>query len=221
MSKWNDFLVEHAKFPFPHPDKGRSIQTTDISQIEAGSIRREWKANRAVTGDTPVQKFCHSLTLELDILGEALLPEDVESYLLADFLRRIQGNELGYRDRKWSTNSSEARISFPKDSRSSESFKVKQFTLTPCDRLVLVKSGSLPSGKQVFGTPELIILLMEAVVCEAKSPSVMKKVGELLPARGIELEWIPGRSLVRRILGKYLMMLEASGVLPPPGYLWR
>jgi hypothetical protein len=39
-------------------------------------------------------------------------------------------------------------------------------------------------------------------LCEAKSPSVMKKVGELLPPRGIELEWIHSQSLVRRILGK-------------------
>jgi hypothetical protein len=39
-------------------------------------------------------------------------------------------------------------------------------------------------------------------LCEAKSPSVMKKVGELLPARGIELEWNRSQSLVRRILSK-------------------
>lgn len=42
----------------------------------------------------------------------------------------------------------------------------------------------------------------EKLLCEAKSPSVMKKFGELLPARGFELEWIPSPSLVRRILGK-------------------
>jgi len=39
-------------------------------------------------------------------------------------------------------------------------------------------------------------------LCEAKSPSVMEKVGELLPALGIELEWNHSPSLVRRILGK-------------------
>jgi hypothetical protein len=37
---------------------------------------------------------------------------------------------------------------------------------------------------------------------EAKSPSVMKKVGELLPPRGIELTWARGQSLVRKILAK-------------------
>ena len=40
------------------------------------------------------------------------------------------------------------------------------------------------------------------VLFEAKSPSVMKKVGDLLPQQGIKLEWIPSRSLVRRILSK-------------------
>ena len=37
---------------------------------------------------------------------------------------------------------------------------------------------------------------------EAKSPSVMKKVGELLPPHGIELKWDRGQSLVPKILLK-------------------
>jgi len=40
------------------------------------------------------------------------------------------------------------------------------------------------------------------VLCETESLSVMKKVGELLPARGIKLEWIHSKSLVNRILSK-------------------
>ena len=36
------------------------------------------------------------------------------------------------------------------------------------------------------------------VLSEAKSPSLMKKVGNLLPERGIKLEWIPSRSLSAR-----------------------
>jgi hypothetical protein len=42
----------------------------------------------------------------------------------------------------------------------------------------------------------------EMLLCEAKSPSVMKKFGEQLPARGLELEWIRSPSLVRNILCK-------------------
>ena len=35
-------------------------------------------------------------------------------------------------------------------------------------------------------------------LCEAKSPSVMHRVGELLPKRGIELMWIRGQSLISK-----------------------
>jgi hypothetical protein len=37
---------------------------------------------------------------------------------------------------------------------------------------------------------------------EAKSPSVMKKVGDLLPSHGIELRWVRGQPLVAKILAK-------------------
>ena len=37
---------------------------------------------------------------------------------------------------------------------------------------------------------------------EVKSPSVMKKVGELLPAHGIELKWDRNQSLIPKILSK-------------------
>ena len=47
-------------------------------------------------------------------------------------------------------------------------------------------------------------------LCDAKSPSVMKKVGELLPARGIELEWIRSQFLVRRILGNVSTLFFVS-----------
>ena len=37
------------------------------------------------------------------------------------------------------------------------------------------------------------------VLSEAKSPSVMKKAGNLLPSRGIELKWVCCQSLVPKI----------------------
>jgi hypothetical protein len=39
-------------------------------------------------------------------------------------------------------------------------------------------------------------------LCEAKSPSVMKKVGVSLPSRGIKFEWVRGQPLVSKILAK-------------------
>jgi hypothetical protein len=109
MSKLHDFLLEHAKFPFPDVEDDRSVGTTDISEIEVGLLG-EWKANHAVRDDTLVQKLCHTLK---DILDETLLAADAESYLLASFLPKIQFDERGHEDRKWSTNPSEAHVSFP------------------------------------------------------------------------------------------------------------
>ena len=48
------------------------------------------------------------------------------------------------------------------------------------------------------------------VLLEVKSPSVMKKAGELLPQRGIELKWVYGQSLVPKILS------TVSALLPVP-----
>jgi hypothetical protein len=39
-------------------------------------------------------------------------------------------------------------------------------------------------------------------LCEAKSPSVMKKISILLPPRGIELKWVRGQTLAPKILAK-------------------
>ena len=49
MSNLHDFLVEHAKFPFPQLKEGpSSASITDISLIEVPLLEREWKANHAV-----------------------------------------------------------------------------------------------------------------------------------------------------------------------------
>lgn len=122
MSKWHDFLLEHAKFPFPQPSEHRSIGATDISPIEVGLLRPEWKATHAVRDDALVQKLCHTLK---DILGETLLAAGAKGYLLRNFVPRIKVDELGVRDKKWFKNPSEVHVSFRKDCRSS--LKSKQF----------------------------------------------------------------------------------------------
>jgi hypothetical protein len=47
-------------------------------------------------------------------------------------------------------------------------------------------------------------------LCETKSPSFMKKVGELLPLRGVELKWVRGQSLVPKILAKVSVLFPVS-----------
>jgi len=78
----HDFLVEHAKFPFPPPSECPSADTTDISQFEVSLLKEEWKAGHAVRDNALVQKLCHTLQ---DILEDTPLAANVERLLLASF----------------------------------------------------------------------------------------------------------------------------------------
>ena len=120
MSKLHDFLVEHAKFPFPPLNEDLSSSTTDISILDANFLEIEWKAKLAVQDNTLVQKLCDALE---DILGDAPLAEGVENYLLASFSPRIQFDDYGGEDMDWSTNPSERHVSVSRCS----SFKTEQF----------------------------------------------------------------------------------------------
>ena len=108
MSNLHNFLVEHAKFPFPQPNEGPSAGTTDISLIEVPLLEREWRANHAVRDNTLVQKLCSTLE---NILGDTLLAVDAENQLLSRFSPRIQFGVLGRQDLDWTTNPSECHVS--------------------------------------------------------------------------------------------------------------
>jgi len=149
-----------------------------------------------VRDDTLVQKLCHTLR---NILGDTLLAADTESHLLASFspnLEFVRGRAL----RAWSTNLSEAH---------SRSLLDKGF-LVSAERCLWEYGGCnfgnlfehLVEGGSSKVDYVALVDNASTALCEAKSPSVMKKVGELLPARGIELQWIHSQSLVRKILGK-------------------
>jgi hypothetical protein len=93
--KWREFLVEHAKFPSPHPVEDGSVSTTDVSDVEVGLLEREWKAQYAVRDETLVQKHCHTLE---NILGDTPLPDDSEGQLLLSFGRCLQFRTIGRRE---------------------------------------------------------------------------------------------------------------------------
>ena len=114
MSKWHDFLVEHAKFPFPHPYELGSVGSTDISEFEAELLKPEWKSKHAVRDDTLVPKLCDTLK---NILGDTLLAADVEDDLLACFSPKLGAGKRGYADKAWSRNPSQVQVTFPKDFR--------------------------------------------------------------------------------------------------------
>jgi len=128
MSTLHDFLVEHAKFPFPPLSADLSSSTTDISAIDVNLLEIEWKAKLAVRDDTLVQKLCDTLQ---DILEDALLTESGKDYLLASFLPRIQIDERGREDEDWSNNPNEAHVSVSGCS----SFETEQFRADPGGRL--------------------------------------------------------------------------------------
>ena len=107
MSKLHDFLLEHAKFPFPPLNEDLSSSTTDISALDVDLLEIEWKAKPAVRDDTLIQKLCGALEA---ILGDTPLAEGAESYLLASFSPRIQFDERGGEDEDWSTNSEVKRM---------------------------------------------------------------------------------------------------------------
>jgi hypothetical protein len=112
MSKLHDFIVEHAKFPFPHPDGLQSVDITDISEFEVGLLERDWKPKHAVQDDTLVQKLCHTLE---EILGDTLFPEDAEHYLLSSLGPKLQVDERGSEDWSWFKNPNEAHVGFSKE----------------------------------------------------------------------------------------------------------
>jgi hypothetical protein len=128
MSKLHDFLVEHAKFPFPPLNDDPSSSTTDISTLDVNLLEIEWKVKLAVRDDTLVQKLCGALEA---ILGDAPLAEGAENYLLASFSPRIQFDERGREDEDWSTNSSETHVSVSRCS----SLETEQFRADPGSRV--------------------------------------------------------------------------------------
>jgi hypothetical protein len=147
MLKLHYFLVEYAKFPFPHPVEHRSADTTDISEVEVGLLKKEWKANYVVRDDTLVQKLCHTLE---NILGDTLLAVGAENYLLAHFSPKIQFDERGGEDEDWATNPSEAQVCIRFSENSRSSFKAEQFGLTRGAESVIARQGVLRRCTNVF-----------------------------------------------------------------------
>ncbi|KIL63570.1 hypothetical protein M378DRAFT_24959 [Amanita muscaria Koide BX008] len=146
--------------------------TTDISEFEAGLLEQEWKAGHAVRDDSLVQKLCHSLK---NILGDTLLAAGSENYLLASFSPQLQVSKSGRKDRAWDMNPNEAK------SRS------------------LLNKGFFEAARKCleeFGPYDFATDLEDSVkggtskaLCEAKSSSVMKKVGAILSVvKGVPVE---------------------------------
>ncbi|KIM80579.1 hypothetical protein PILCRDRAFT_73114 [Piloderma croceum F 1598] len=186
--KLHDFLVEHAKFPFPDPGEIRSAGSTDISTTEVGLVKVDWKAQHAVRDNTLVQKLCCALE---KILGNAPLAAGAENYLLPSFSPQIQLDERGSRDPDWITNPSEAH---------SRSLLDKGF-------FVAVRKCLWEYNGYSFGTRKEHV----AEGGGSKVDYVALVDGGfkalLLPSHGIKLKWVQGQTLVPKILTKAALYL--------------
>ncbi|KAH8998497.1 hypothetical protein EDB92DRAFT_1835507 [Lactarius akahatsu] len=79
MTTWQEFLVKHAKFPFPDPVENGSVSATDIPYKDVGVIAPEWRAKYAVPDKTLVQRLCRTLdsTTSLRTLFCRTVPESI------------------------------------------------------------------------------------------------------------------------------------------------
>jgi len=105
---FHDFLVEHAKFPFPDCPIGASASSTGLSEVDVGQLDDEWKARHAVRDNDLAKKLCDALKATL---GETPVTEQSQTALLRWFLPSIREGEDGMVDEDWSNNSSEADVS--------------------------------------------------------------------------------------------------------------
>ena len=103
---FHDFLVEHAKFPFPDCSIGASASSTRLSEVDVGHLDDEWKARHAVCDNDLANKLCDALRTTL---GEMYVTEDSRSSMLRWFLPALLGGRRV--DRMWTKNPNEAHVS--------------------------------------------------------------------------------------------------------------
>ena len=232
MSDMHDFLVEHAKFPFPQLNEGLSGNTTDISLIEVALLENGWKAKHAVRDDNLVQKLCNTLE---DILGDTLLEADDENELLSRFSPRVQFGWRGHELHDWRVNPSESHVSVltphSRLSKSGSSSEQSRFLLISvlralnsclwiCGPYVLVIRTEQVADQGCSKVDYVLEVDGEyRVLIEAKSPSVMNSVGVLLPPNGIELTWVRGRALAPKMLSKVRTLFSSPATLAFEKYI--
>jgi hypothetical protein len=112
MSNFHDFLVGHALFPFPAPDRTISINTTKFSQVELTMLNENWKAKFTVRDDTLVDKLCTALRV---ILENQELSADSQDHLLNFFSPRLGVNQNNEIEAQWRANKREPRVSSQTD----------------------------------------------------------------------------------------------------------
>lgn len=108
---WHNFLVEHAKFPFPDIQEARTVSSADISEVDVGLIAEDWKAIHVMPDTHLVPNLCQTLE---NILGNDLISEVCKEQLQSRFGHHVEyhtaedGEEM--RNSKWCANSNESDV---------------------------------------------------------------------------------------------------------------
>ena len=108
-STFPDFLVEHAKFPFPDCPIGAPASSTGLSELDVGHLDDQWKPRHAVRDNDLAKKLCDALKATL---GEMPVTEHSRNSLLRWFLPTLFVDEDGMEEGDWSNNPSEAHVSY-------------------------------------------------------------------------------------------------------------
>ncbi|KAH9027919.1 hypothetical protein EDB84DRAFT_286205 [Lactarius hengduanensis] len=201
MTTWREFLVEHAKFPFPDPVdpvKTRYVGT-DISSKDVGDVAPNWRAKYAVSDKTLVQKLCQTLD---NILGDTVFPDDSRNDFLLYFGRHLQSRTIGATEieiPEWAENGSRARSRRLLEDgcfKAANTFFVKY-----CGSGHRLDTTEAHIERGLSKVDYLVVVDDKRVVLVgAESPSLMKAVGSSLSDRAVELDWTPGGDPVSKVL---------------------
>ena len=213
----HDFLVEHAKFPFPECLIDDSASSTGLSEVDVGLLDDQWKARHAVRDKDLANKLCVSLRTTL---GHTPVTELSRSCMLRWLLPEILGGGGDRVDRDWLRNLNEVDVSVILLHRESKSrlifwgqsrrlldfgvFKAAADCLFRYDQsdFEIRLQQRVEGTRTVVDFHALVDDKLVAVV-EAESPTMMIKLGELLPQNAFKIRWTTGStSLVSLLFSK-------------------
>jgi hypothetical protein len=206
-------FLEGARFPSPPIQITGSVNTTDVSSADIGLVDEAWKARRAVQDHALVDHLCGALQ---QILGTTPFPE--AAIEAADFLRSFSPHLD--RDTLWQEpNVSESRVRHhPPSTAQYDSLAFNQSThlLIMGVHLALrrfmqiynperrVACRDQPRSGQSLSRVDWAVFVddEDCILVEAKSPTVMRAISEILPPIGAHLQWREGGGFLARIFLK-------------------
>ena len=86
MTKWQDFLLEHAKFPFPNTGESTCTSSADLSRLDISRLNEKWRAKYTMQVTILLKTLCEILE---EILGDTPI-EGFEDTLLSMFGCHLQ-----------------------------------------------------------------------------------------------------------------------------------